>query len=72
MGTYSIGRHKDGTGFDVSVVSDNGARHTMLGFKRRRAAEAWIADDRRGAAADVSDDPWKPSEFRMSGAPDGH
>jgi hypothetical protein len=48
MATYSIGRHKDGTGFDVSVVSDNGARHTMLGFKSRWAAEAWIADD--GAA----------------------
>jgi hypothetical protein len=72
LGTYRIGRHKDGSGFDISVVSDNGARQTMLGFKSRRAAEAWIADDRRGAAADVPTDPWEPSEFRMRGAPDGH
>lgn len=71
MGTYSIIRHEGGASFDVSVVSDNGARQTMLGFSSRKAAEARIARDRRGGSADMAD-PWKPSEFRMPGAPDGH
>jgi hypothetical protein len=61
MGTYSITRHKDGASFDVSVLSDNGAQQTLLGFKTLKDAEAWVADDRRRSSAGDT----KPSEFGM-------
>jgi hypothetical protein len=56
MTVYSIDRSRNGAGFEVSIISDNGARQTMLGFATVTAADAWIAEDKRlGAAADEGD-----------------
>jgi hypothetical protein len=46
MTTYSIVRNADETGFVVEVISDNGARQTMLGFPTEAKAEDWVASDR--------------------------
>ena len=46
MATYLISPGME-RGFDIKIVSDNGARQTMLGFPTREAAEAWIIEDRR-------------------------
>jgi hypothetical protein len=45
MGTYTLIARPDGAGYDIGVVAANGARHTMLGFKTRAEAQAWIAVD---------------------------
>ena len=34
-------------GFSIEIVGDDGTRQTMLGFKTREAAEAWIVEDQR-------------------------
>lgn len=46
MTIYSIVSDQEGTGFNVEVVSDNGAHQTMMGFASETEAEAWIASDR--------------------------
>ena len=47
MVKYTIHSGEDGAGFEISVIADNGARHTMLGFKTVAEAVAWIAGDKR-------------------------
>jgi hypothetical protein len=47
MSKYTVCPADGGVGFNVSVVSDNGARNTLLGFATEKAAETWIAVDRR-------------------------
>jgi hypothetical protein len=44
---YDIAARADGAGFDVRVVSANGARQTVLGFATESAAQHWIAQDQR-------------------------
>lgn len=46
MTTYSIVPNQEHTGFNVEVVSDNGAHQTMLAFASEVEAQAWIASDR--------------------------
>jgi hypothetical protein len=53
MATYTIVPRGDQ--FDVSVVSRNGARQTILGFSTQAEAEAWISHDEwrsKGPGAD--------------------
>lgn len=50
MAKYNINPGEDGVGFEISVISDNGAHHTMLGFKTVAEADTWIAEDQRLAA----------------------
>ena len=48
MATYTVTpseTHRDG--FDVQIVGDDGVRQTMLGFKTKADAEAWIIEDAR-------------------------
>ena len=45
MATYTI--IPRGDLFDVAVVSRNGARQTMLGFKTEADATTWISEDTR-------------------------
>lgn len=45
MATYTV--IPRGDVFDVAVISRNGARQTMLGFKTEAKAEAWIRQDTR-------------------------
>ena len=52
MAKYTIHPGEDGVGFEISVISDNGAHQTMLGFKTVAEADAWIAEDKRLAALD--------------------
>jgi hypothetical protein len=47
MTTYSIIPTADGSGFNIGVVGNDGARHTMLGFESMAEAEAWILRDKR-------------------------
>jgi hypothetical protein len=47
MTDYKIVPHADGKGFDVEVVSVNGAHQTMLSFATEAEAEEWIASDRQ-------------------------
>ena len=47
MSKYHIATRTDGTGFDVHVVTNNGARQTVLGFATEHLAQAWIAQDQR-------------------------
>jgi hypothetical protein len=47
MAKYTIHPGEGGVGFEISVVSDNGAHQTMLGFKTVAEADAWIAEDKR-------------------------
>ncbi len=46
MATYLISPGAE-NGFDIKIVGDTGARQTLLGFPTRKAAEAWVAEDRR-------------------------
>jgi hypothetical protein len=43
---YNIVPRPDGLGFDIDVVSNDGSRHTMLGFATEAEAKEWIASDR--------------------------
>ena len=45
MGTYTIVRRTGDDGFDVAVVGNDGARHTILNFKTEADAGAWIVQD---------------------------
>jgi hypothetical protein len=47
MATYGIAPRSNQAGFDVAVVGDDGVRRTMLGFKAKSEAEAWIDDDKK-------------------------
>jgi hypothetical protein len=47
MAKYTIHPGEGGVGFEISVISDNGAKQTMLGFKTVAEADAWIAEDMR-------------------------
>jgi hypothetical protein len=48
MASYIIALRGDGgSGYEIRVVSDTGARHTMLGFATETDAEAWVSEDRR-------------------------
>jgi hypothetical protein len=53
--TYTITPGADLTGFDIAVVTTDGSRHTMLGFKTMAEAEAWIEDDSRRALDKLDD-----------------
>jgi len=46
MAVYTLNLRSDGDGYDIGVIADNGARHTILGFKTKHEAESWIATDR--------------------------
>ncbi len=47
MSTYVITPNSDGSGFNVGIAGNNGARQTMLGFESEAEAEAWIVQDKR-------------------------
>jgi hypothetical protein len=47
MSVYTVEPHGDGCSFDVKVVGQSGARHTILGFCIEAEAEAWIESDKR-------------------------
>ena len=47
MATYTVIPRADQAGFDIAVISDNGVRQTMLGFKTEADAELWIEDDKK-------------------------
>jgi hypothetical protein len=51
MATYTISPDGD-RGFHISIVGDDGARQTLLGFKSQQAAKAWILEDQRRAERD--------------------
>ena len=54
MATYTIAPRSNQGGFDVAVIGDNGgARQTMLGFKTKAEAEAWVDDDKKREAPAV-------------------
>jgi hypothetical protein len=55
MPTYSVVFRPDGSAYDVMVSDDIGARHTILGFKSKAAAQEWIVEDRRTTARAESD-----------------
>ena len=58
MAKYTILPSRDG-GFNIAIVGDDGARQTMLGFKTREAAEAWVVEDHRRSSDAI------PNDFRM-------
>jgi len=45
VATYTIVRRTGDDGFDVAVVGNDGARHTILNFKTEADAGAWIVQD---------------------------
>jgi hypothetical protein len=45
MATYTIIQHPGGASYDITVISDDGARQTMLGFQTEADAQDWIARD---------------------------
>jgi hypothetical protein len=47
MAKYNIYPGEDSVGFEISVISDNGAKQTMLGFKTFAEADAWVTEDMR-------------------------
>jgi hypothetical protein len=47
MTTYNIIPNSDGSGFNIGIAGNDGARQTMLGFESEAEAEAWILQDRR-------------------------
>jgi hypothetical protein len=60
MATYKLIPNA-GPSFHVSIVGNDGARQTLLGFKTEADAEAWIARDRLHSTAN---DLWVPDDFR--------
>ena len=46
MPTYETSQHPGGDTYDVHVIGAQGTRQTMLGFRTREEAEAWIVTDR--------------------------
>ncbi len=47
MSKYTVRPGNGGVGFDIAVISGNGARNTLLGFGTEMEAQAWITRDRR-------------------------
>ena len=47
MSKYTVSPRSGGVGFDIAVISGNGARNTLLGFATEMEAQAWITRDRR-------------------------
>jgi hypothetical protein len=47
MTAYTIIPRPDQSGYDIAVVGTDGTHQTMLGFKTRAEADAWIAQDER-------------------------
>ena len=47
MSIYTIVHQEQQLGYRVDVVSDEGSRHSVLGFDTEAEAEAWIEADRR-------------------------
>ena len=47
MITYTVNASADQTGFHVKIAGSDGNRQTILGFGTERAADAWIANDKR-------------------------
>jgi hypothetical protein len=47
MSKYTVSPGYGGVGFDIAVISGNGARNTLLGFATELEAQAWIMRDRR-------------------------
>ena len=45
--TYAVTPSQSGTSFQIAIVSDNGARQTMLGFETEADAETWIEEDKQ-------------------------
>ena len=45
MPTYETSQHPGGDTYDVHVIGTQGTRQTMLGFRTREEAEAWIVTD---------------------------
>jgi hypothetical protein len=45
MTTYIVIQHPGGTSYDITVIGDDGARQTMLGFQTEADAQDWIARD---------------------------
>lgn len=45
MPTYETSQHPGGDTYDVHVIGAQGTRQTMLGFRTREEAEAWIVTD---------------------------
>jgi hypothetical protein len=62
MTVYTIATRSDRTGFDIEIVGSDGARQTMLGFKSRVEAQAWIVEDARLSGLDAAqfDVQWRP------------
>jgi hypothetical protein len=52
MATYTVTLSEfSSDAFDVQIVGNDGVRQTMLGFKTKADAEAWIVDDARTTAS---------------------
>ena len=46
MNVYEISKHPGGNSYDVHVIGAQGTRQTMLGFRTKEEAEAWIVTDK--------------------------
>lgn len=57
--TYTITPRVDLAGFEIAVVAADGSRHTMLGFKTKAEAEAWIEQDSRRAPDKLDSWAWE-------------
>jgi hypothetical protein len=60
MPTYEISQRPDGNSYDVHVIGAQGTRQTMLGFRTKEEAEAWIVTDQERGPIN--------REFRMAPA----
>jgi hypothetical protein len=62
MAKYTLITHS--AGYDVQIVGIDGVHQTILGFETEAAANAWIAHDKRLAAAEERTKPlvsfWSP------------
>ncbi|HEY1413429.1 MAG TPA: hypothetical protein VGF36_14885 [Rhodopila sp.] len=67
MTTYTIIPNGDGTGFNIGIAGNDGARQTMLGFTSEAEAEAWIDQDKRLSNGTASYQP--PATLLDSGSP---
>src|ERR1700733_2277256 len=60
MNLYEISKHPGGNSYDVHVIGAQGTRQTMLGFRPKEEAEAWIVTDKERGPIN--------REFRMATA----
>jgi hypothetical protein len=60
MNVYEISKHPGGNSYDVHVIGAQGTRQTMLGFRTKEEAEAWIVTDKERGPIN--------REFRMATA----